>query len=133
MNDRLDTGDILAKKEFRIDREDAVNTLLDKIVDLAPDYIAEHFGATEQDTAGPVFQNEAKASYTDGRTPKDSVIDCSKSDEGLYNYIRPLTPPYSPALSRAGIRRLVISETRLADGRLWSEGYAGSKSLSELP
>jgi UDP-4-amino-4-deoxy-L-arabinose formyltransferase/UDP-glucuronic acid dehydrogenase (UDP-4-keto-hexauronic acid decarboxylating) len=121
----LDTGDIIAQKRFAISRTDTVKTLLDKIVVLAPQLLAERINAIERGTAPRLKQDESQASYTPRRTPAQSEIDWSESPERIYNFIRALAPPYPNAFAWVGSRKLVIPSARLERGRLWMQGFLG--------
>lgn len=119
----IDTGDIIAQETFAIDREDTVKTLLDKIVIQAPDLLDRNVDLIEQGTAPRMKQDERMASYTKPRKPADGVIDWSKSNEQVYNFIRALAPPYPCAFTWVGAKKLIIPRARLENGRLWIEGY----------
>jgi methionyl-tRNA formyltransferase len=119
----VDTGDIIGQKEFEIAEEDTVKTLLDKIIILAPELLAEHIDDIEQGVARRIRQDESLASYTRTRKPADSQIDWSRSVKDLYNFIRALVPPYPPAFTIQGDKKLVICRARLDGAKLWIEGY----------
>jgi methionyl-tRNA formyltransferase len=119
----IDTGDIVAQARFGIGPTDTVKTLLDKIMDLAPGLLAEHIDALAAGTVPRVKQDESKASYTRPRKPADSEIDWSKPLQDVYNFIRALAPPYPPAYTSVGSRRLTIPAARWDGGKLRIEGH----------
>jgi methionyl-tRNA formyltransferase len=117
IDEGIDSGDIVAQKSFPIDRRDTVKDLLDKVLSLAPELVAENVIALEQGTALRARQDESIASFTRPRTPRDGEIDWAKSLPELDRLIRALAPPYPCAFSPlGGGRRLVIESARLTDG-----------------
>lgn len=123
MGEELDTGDIMAQRRFEVDREDNIRDLLDRIVDIAPDLVAEYADSIARGTAPRREQDDAEATYTEARSPDDSRIDWDQSQEDLYNFIRALAEPYPPAFTPVGDHRLVIPAATFEDGRLEIEGY----------
>lgn len=123
LDEGIDTGDIIAQRKFPIARDDTVKTLLDKIVVLAPQLVADNIELLEQGQAPRQKQDERLASYTRRRRPEDSQINWSMSDEELYNFIRALAPPYPCAFTFVGRRKLIVPSANIKDGRLWIEGY----------
>lgn len=122
-DERLDAGDIIGQREFEIAFDDTVKTLLDKIVVLAPELLVEYLPLIKQGKAPRIKQREEEATYTRRRSPEDSQIAWEKlSDEGLYNFIRALAPPYPSAFTYVGNRKLVFTAARFVDGKLWIEG-----------
>jgi len=120
----IDTGDIIAQKEFEIAWEDTVKTLLDKIMLLAPDLLAENVDLIESGCAPRIKQDESQASYTRPRKPADSQIDWSRPLKDVYNFIRALAPPYPSAFTMMHAdKKLVIHRARLDGGKLWIEGF----------
>jgi len=123
MDEGIDTGDIIAQKEFEISEEDTVKTLLDKICILAPQLIKENIDSIEKGTAKRIKQDDTKATYTKRRRPQDGLIDWHKSLREIYNFIRALAPPYPCAFTFLGDKKLVITKVSIKDSRLHIEGY----------
>lgn len=123
-DDGIDTGDIIGQREFEISFHDTVKTLLDKIVALAPELLAEYLSLIEKGRAPRIKQREEAATYTKRRKPKDSEIQWDKlSDEALYNFIRALAPPFPSAFTCVGNRRLVVTAAQFIEGKLRIEGH----------
>ena len=115
----IDTGGIIGQRALPITRDDTVKTLLDKIILLAPDLLAEYLPRIKDGTAPRLKQREEEATYTKRRRPEDSEIPWDKlSDEGLYNFIRALVPPYPSAFIYLGSRKLTFTAVRLVGGKL---------------
>jgi methionyl-tRNA formyltransferase len=123
MDEGIDTGDIIGRQSFGIGESDTAKDLLDKIVILAPDLLEHHIDAVLDGSARRTKQDEAESSYTPRRRPEDSLIDWSKSDPELYNFIRALSPPYPCAYTCVGERKLLVPAARMVDGRLHVEAY----------
>jgi methionyl-tRNA formyltransferase len=123
LDEGVDSGDIVAQKEFEIAETDTPKELLDKICVLAPQIIEENIEAIESGNVKPTKQSEAKATYTHRRKPEDGLIDWNKTTKEIYNFIRALAPPYPGAFTYLGNRKLTIPRARLKEGRLDIEGY----------
>jgi methionyl-tRNA formyltransferase len=126
LDEGIDTGDVIAQKSFPVGPRDTVKDLLDKVLVLAPELLAENVVALEKGTAPRLKQDESKASYTKPRRPADGEIDWSKPLPELDRFIRALVPPYPCAFTTLQDgRRLVVESVRLQEdnGRLNIEGY----------
>ena len=123
LNEGIDSGDIVAQRPFDIGVQDTVKDLLDKIVILAPDLLAEHIDDLESGTATRIPQDESEATVTRRRRPEDGEIDWSKPDKEIFDFVRALAPPYPNAFTTCGARHLIFQSARLENGRLHLEGY----------
>jgi len=84
-NEGVDTGDIIAQKEFEITDIDTPRELLDKICILAPEIIEENINSIENGTVLRIKQDERMATYTKSRKPEDGLIDWNKQIDEIYN------------------------------------------------
>lgn len=123
LDEGIDSGDIIDQRPIPIAETDTVKDLLDKVLAIAPEMLAQHIEAIEQGTAPRRKQDESRATYTRRRKPEDGEIDWSRPEREIYNFIRALAPPYPCAFTTIGGRRLVIPSARLESGRLYFEGY----------
>lgn len=119
----VDSGDIVAQKEFEITETDTPRELLDKICVLAPRIVEENIDAVEKGTVKRIKQDEAKAIYTPRRKPEDGLIDWGKSSREIYNFIRALAPPYPCAFTYLGDKKLIIPKATFEGDHLYIEGY----------
>ena len=118
----VDTGDIIAQKEFEITDVDTPRELLDKICILAPDIIKENIDSIEDGTVLRIKQDERMATYTKPRKPEDGLIDWNKQIDEIYNFIRAIAPPYPCAFTFLGDKKMAISKVTRKDNKLYIEG-----------
>lgn len=118
LSDDLDEGDIIAQREFDIAPDDTVRDLLDKVVEISPELVAEYAEDIVERTAPRKPQDDSKATYTPARSPEDSRIDWDQSVEDIYNFVRALTPPYPPAFTVVDGYRMVIPSARFDGERM---------------
>lgn len=123
LNGGLDTGDVIAQKSFKIGPEDTSASLLKKIERLAPELLAEQIEGILGGTAPRMPQDEKLATVTKARKPEQSRIPSGLSLEQLDRFIRALAPPYPAAFTELDGRKLVLTGSRLKEGRLQVEGY----------
>ena len=124
MDQKLDHGDIIAQREFNIRDSETVKDLLEKIEAMAPSLILQYFDLITNGRAVRTKQNDNIATYTKRRIPKDSIIDWSLSLEKIYNFIRALVPPYLPAFSNIGNKKVYFTAVeKLSSKKLKIEGY----------
>ena len=118
----VDTGDIIAQKEFEITDVDTPRELLNKICILAPDIIKENIDSIEDGTVLRIKQDERMATYTKPRKPEDGLIDWNKQIDEIYNFIRAIAPPYPCAFTFLGDKKMAISKVTRKDNKLYIEG-----------
>ena len=121
-NEGVDTGDIIAQKEFEITDIDTPRELLDKICILVPEIIEENINSIENGTVPRIKQDERMATYTKSRKPEDGLIDWNKQIDEIYNFIRAIAPPYQCAFTCLGDKKLAISKVTRKAGKLYIEG-----------
>ena len=121
-NEGVDTGDIIAQKEFEITDIDTPRELLDKICILAPEIIEENINSIENGTVLRIKQDERMATYTKSRKPEDGLIDWNKQIDEIYNFIRAIAPPYPCAFTFLGDKKMAISKVTRKDNKLYIEG-----------
>ncbi|MEM9444387.1 MAG: methionyl-tRNA formyltransferase [Verrucomicrobiota bacterium] len=92
MDEGLDTGDILMKREVEIRQGETAGMLHDRIAELAPDVLLEALQMVEQGTAPRVKQDETMASYVGRLKKEDGVVDWSQSAVAIDCHIRAMTP-----------------------------------------
>ena len=90
MDEGMDTGDMLLKKELPIEKNDTTVTLHDKLAVLGGEVLVETI--KNLDTIKPQKQNENEATYTKILNKEDGKIDWNESAEQIRNKIRGLQP-----------------------------------------
>lgn len=116
LEEGLDSGDIIAQKEFEITFEDNAKTILNKVTDITVELIKEYYPLLEQGKAPRIPQDDTKATYTKRRRPEDGIIDWSRTSLSNYNWIRALTLPFPGAFTLWEGRKVIIWESELLEG-----------------
>lgn len=112
----VDSGDIIAQKEFDISLADTVKTVLDKAEFITAELVKHYYPLIEREEAPRVPQDNAKATYTRRRRPEDGIIDWRLTSLAIYNWVRALTLPFPGAFSFWNTRKVIIWETELLKG-----------------
>ncbi|MBQ3889436.1 MAG: methionyl-tRNA formyltransferase [Clostridia bacterium] len=92
MNEGLDTGDMLLKKEVAVGCDETAGELFDRLTEVAAALIPETMCAIEAGTFRPEKQNEEESTYAAMLTKADSRLDWQKSAFEVHNHIRGLDP-----------------------------------------
>lgn len=92
MAEKLDAGDILTQAEVKIEEEDNVGTLHEKLSQIGSDLLAETIPKLFNREITPVKQNDAKATFAPNIKREQEKIDWDKSGEDIYNHVRGLNP-----------------------------------------
>lgn len=92
MDVKIDTGDMILKKELPIDRNDTGGSLFDKMAILGGEALVEAVEQIEQGTAARIPQKEEDATYVKMIDKKMGELDFTKPAVVLERYIRGLNP-----------------------------------------
>ncbi len=92
MNEGLDTGDMLLKKEVAVGCDETAGELFDRLTDVAAALIPETMRAIENGAFRPEKQCEEESTYAAMLTKEDSRIDFHKTAAEVHNHIRGLDP-----------------------------------------
>lgn len=92
MEQGLDTGPVLLRRECRIDPGDTAETLHDKLVQLSTENIHDLLNAVAIGALNPVQQNDADACYADKINKADAAIDWSQPAVVIDRKIRAFNP-----------------------------------------
>jgi methionyl-tRNA formyltransferase len=92
MDEGLDTGPILLKKEVDILEGETAGELHDRLADLAPDLLIRTLQGLAGGTIREIAQDDSLATYTSKLTKEQGLIDWSWPAERLYGLIRGLDP-----------------------------------------
>jgi methionyl-tRNA formyltransferase len=93
----MDTGDIIAQKQFLITEDDTIADLLGKADAACSELVELHAVSVLNDNAPRQPQDDNLASYGSLRRPSDGMIDWSWSANKIYNFTRAQTKPYPGA------------------------------------
>lgn len=119
VDEGIDTGDIIAEKEYEIAIGDTAATVLDKTLQIFPDLLVEAVKHIEDDTVTPTPQNHSKGCYYTRRYPRDGEIHWhSQSAYQVHNLVRALVPPYPGAFTHCNNEKVTIWETSLLEQKV---------------
>jgi methionyl-tRNA formyltransferase len=120
MNEKMDEGDIILKKEMPIDAEDTNITLTEKLSDLGADALIEAVDMIDAGKAVPVKQDPSAATYAPKLGKEDGLIDWNEPAVKIHNKVRALLP-WPGAYTRFDKKILKILKTEVmgstANGR----------------
>lgn len=93
----MDTGDIVGRKTFEIQKNDTIKHILKKSESLAIELIDEFYPLLITGTAPRVKQNHSEATYCSQRRAEDGHVDWMLPNFRVHNLIRAQTSPYPGA------------------------------------
>ncbi|MBI5124097.1 MAG: methionyl-tRNA formyltransferase [Candidatus Omnitrophica bacterium] len=92
MNEKMDEGDIILKKEIAIDPEDTNITLSEKLSALGADSSLEAIGLIESNQVKFIKQDDSHASYAPKLKKADGLINWGEAAAVIHNKVRGLLP-----------------------------------------
>lgn len=90
MDEGMDTGDMISKKEVEITKEDTAASLHDKLKIIGRDLLLETLPSILNKTNNREKQNEEEATYAPVITKEDEKLDFTKTKRTIINQIRGL-------------------------------------------
>lgn len=90
MNEKMDEGDIISKREVTIEEEDTAETLHDKLKIVGRNLLLETLPSIFDKTNHRIKQEESEATYAFTIKREDEKIDFSHTKKQIYNQIRGL-------------------------------------------
>lgn len=92
LNEGLDTGDILLRREILIGNEDTALTLAPKLATIGADLLVETLRGLESGVVHPVPQDNSGASLAPILKKEDGLVDFSRSAAEIFNRLRGFQP-----------------------------------------
>lgn len=115
MAEGLDTGDMLLKRELKINENDNFENIHDGLGQLGAQMLIDIIPELKNGTAIRTPQDEALSSYAKKITKEDCLIDFSKDAKTVHNQIRGLSPiPLGFTHTPSG-KLLKLIESKIAD------------------
>lgn len=93
----MDTGDVVAQKEIRVELGDTISDLLSKAEVQSLEIVKENYPSLLRGDAARLKQDHSQATYVALRQPSDGKIDWQQSATVIYNFIRAQSHPYPGA------------------------------------
>ncbi len=116
MDEGMDTGDMLLRREMPIDDEDTGETLSEKLSNIGAKVLIETIRLLKEGRLKPIPQDHSQATYAPMLKKEDGNIDWKKSAEEIRNLIRGALPWPGAYTSLEG-KLLKIYKARVSEGR----------------
>lgn len=110
MTKKPDSGEIVAQKKFKIEKEDTAFLLYKKMVPLTRELLLAAVPLLAEGKAPRIPQDEKASTIFKGRKPEDGKIDWKNSAAEDYNLIRAVTHPYPGAFTFLNKKKIFIWE-----------------------
>ncbi|NLU49853.1 MAG: methionyl-tRNA formyltransferase [Syntrophomonadaceae bacterium] len=92
MEETLDTGDIILRREVPIEAEITFGELSERLAEIGGGLVLDTVEQIQWGAAPRIPQDESQVSYAPLLKPEDEVIDWSKSAVQIFNQLRALNP-----------------------------------------
>ena len=115
MNEGIDTGDMIAKKQVRLAEDETGGSLFDRLAETGAELIVETMKMLEEGTAEFTHQNSEEATHTSMISKELGSIDWSKPAAEIERLIRGLNP-WPSAYTRLNGKTFKIWKAQVAEG-----------------
>lgn len=92
MDEGMDTGDILLKEVTKIEEEDNLETVFDRLENIGSSLIVKTLDGLVEGKIERIKQDDKKATYSPMITKEMTKIDFSKEPIDIFNFVRGLSP-----------------------------------------
>ena len=123
--DYPDGGDIIAQELIKIDFEDYINDVLDKIDIATLNIMRAYFPLLRQGLIESRKQNLSEGNFRRLRGAVDSVINWNQNSETIYNKVRAISHPYPGATTKLENSDIIVWRSEI-----WNEFPFGSEQPS---
>jgi methionyl-tRNA formyltransferase len=145
MDEGVDTGLILGQEEVAIESDETALTLYNKVNFAHEVLIKQLFLDLQKNKTKGVIQDEANATYWEGRKPKDGKINLEMSIDSVDRLVRATTKPYPGAFLIINNKKIIIwkgfkstvkinedvyFEIKLVDGFFYATNYEVSDIIN---
>ncbi len=133
LSNGIDTGDIVAQKEFIIHKTDTINDVLTIAEKKTIELISENFIDLIEEKNKRIPQSTNNISYCSIRKPEDGLIDFYDSNVNVYNFIRAQSDPYPGAYSYINNQKYFILEAKIVEDQYYGvPGVIASKGENSI-
>jgi len=115
MDERADSGDIVAQQSVAIRPDDTAKEVFDKVTVAAENVLRGALPSLLVGTAPRIKQDLQAGSYYGARKPEDGRIAWSNKATAIHNLVRAVAPPYPGASTIVGGAEARVLRTRLLD------------------
>jgi methionyl-tRNA formyltransferase len=92
IDEGLDTGDMLLKRQMTIAREDTAVTLAPRLADLGAELLVETLKLLQQEILNPIPQDDSQATLAPILKKEDGLVDFTRSATEIHNRLRGFQP-----------------------------------------
>ena len=113
IDEGIDTGDIILQEKIKIDEDDYICDLLNKVKNIYPKIVLNAIRALESNNINLIKPDLSKGFYVNKRTQDDGEIDFSKPSKDILNFIKAISKPYPGAFLYNNNKKIIIWRARL--------------------
>jgi len=110
-----DGGDIIAQELIKIDTEDYINDILDKIDGATLNIMRAYFPLLRQGLIKPRKQDLSEGNFRRLRGAADSVIKWNQNSETIYNKVRAISHPYPGATTTLEGKEIIVWRSEICN------------------
>jgi methionyl-tRNA formyltransferase len=115
IDEGIDTGDIIIKRDIIRNREDDYYSLLSKQTILSQELMLEAICMIESGEVIREPQFKSDLGYTRKRTPEDSMLDWRKTSSEIHNFVSALVDPMPNAFSKINGKKIEIQKSYIGN------------------
>ena len=131
-NEIPDEGDIIASEPIKIEVNDYINDVLDKVDAATYNLMYAYFPLLRNDRAPRKKQNLNEGNFRRLRKEIDSIIDWNKNSNAIYNKIRAISSPYPGARGLIDKIQYTVWESEVVDTFPFGENEAPGTLIAKL-
>lgn len=113
IDEGVDTGDIILQEKIKIDEDDYISDLLNKVKNIYPKIVLNAIRALESNNINLIKPDLSKGFYVNKRSKDDGKIDFSKPSKDTINFIKAISKPYPGAFLYHNNKKIIIWRARL--------------------
>jgi methionyl-tRNA formyltransferase len=110
-----DGGDILAQEPIKIDKEDYINDVLDKVDKATYNILKAYFPLLRQNLLEVKRQDVSEGTFRRLRNQLDSQINWNANSNDIYNKVRAISHPYPGAETTLNDKRIRVWRCKVVD------------------
>lgn len=113
LDEKVDTGKVIAQKALKIDGRDTITTLHDKSDAATIKLLTENLPLIRNDKVKVIKQDDSQATYLSTRKPIEGFIIWDKTAKEIYNLIRALSGDFGGAFVFLNDKKLFIWQAEI--------------------
>lgn len=113
IDEGIDTGDIILQEKIKIDEDDYICDLLNKVKNIYPKIVLNSIKSLECNNLNLIKPDLSKGFYVNKRNKDDGKIDFSKPSKDIMNFIKAISKPYPGAFLYHNNKKIIIWRANL--------------------